>query len=167
MDAARRGSKISIHAPHEGERRALTTATSHATGNFNPRSPRGGATRVIRQRKTILYHFNPRSPRGGATGRGTARQQRASDFNPRSPRGGATDAHAPAEARGGNFNPRSPRGGATHGTHIHNVPRLYFNPRSPRGGATCKHSYRIDGAKISIHAPHEGERRVLVQQLLI
>ena len=42
---------------------------------------------------------------------------------------------------------------------LSNRPR-YFNPRSPRGGAT---EYFGDGAPvvgISIHAPHEGERRV-------
>ena len=60
-----------------------------------------------------------------------------------------------------NFNPRSPRGGATHGTHIHNVPRLYFNPRSPRGGATAPDINEPDNGGISIHAPHEGERRYL------
>ena len=41
----------------------------------------------------------------------------------------------------------------------------YFNPRSPRGGATIavpKTSARID--KISIHAPHEGERLVRSKQ---
>ena len=34
---------ISIHAPHEGERRNGGTLTS-SRGHFNPRSPRGGAT---------------------------------------------------------------------------------------------------------------------------
>ena len=35
---------ISIHAPHEGERRVRRCTGSRVTNNFNPRSPRGGAT---------------------------------------------------------------------------------------------------------------------------
>ena len=36
--------EISIHAPHEGERRSGRAAVSIAAHYFNPRSPRGGAT---------------------------------------------------------------------------------------------------------------------------
>ena len=36
----------------------------------------------------------------------------------------------------------------------------YFNPRSPRGGATIRQENNRGGKAISIHAPHEGERRV-------
>ena len=35
---------ISIHAPHEGERRNRNFILHHVCNNFNPRSPRGGAT---------------------------------------------------------------------------------------------------------------------------
>ena len=108
---------ISIHAPHEGERRrasavpaipkpfqsTLPTRGSDPTqtefllhvSNFNPRSPRGGATEKLDrawglikisihaphegERLARTYgrrhgggHFNPRSPRGGATGTATA-----------------------------------------------------------------------------------------------
>ena len=34
-----------------------------------------------------------------------------------------------------------------------------FNPRSPRGGATFWKGKKENGKEISIHAPHEGERR--------
>ena len=37
----------------------------------------------------------------------------------------------------------------------------YFNPRSPRGGATVSDAKDFDAILISIHAPHEGERRTL------
>ena len=36
---------------------------------------------------------------------------------------------------------------------------IYFNPRSPRGGATTADASDIEWTTISIHAPHEGERR--------
>ena len=44
---ARAEDKISIHAPHEGERPALPSAPADTTGYFNPRSPRGGATKTL------------------------------------------------------------------------------------------------------------------------
>ena len=57
------------------------------------------------------------------------------------------------------FNPRSPRGGATLVLGVRVWAKRYFNPRSPRGGATERHEYDRDAVRISIHAPHEGERR--------
>ena len=44
---------ISIHAPHEGERR-ICTATVTTASNFNPRSPRGGATA---EKCICIQHF--------------------------------------------------------------------------------------------------------------
>ena len=35
--------------------------------NFNPRSPRGGATVIQKYDYARASYFNPRSPRGGAT----------------------------------------------------------------------------------------------------
>ena len=58
---------VSIHAPHEGERRAKQLYRSSVTAGFNPRSPRGGATRFTSAWAQIRLCFNPRSPRGGAT----------------------------------------------------------------------------------------------------
>ena len=80
---------ISIHAPHEGERllapasfnvfivfqSTLPTRGSDGDGcglapdgrDFNPRSPRGGATAYLFQCAKRHTDFNPRSPRGGAT----------------------------------------------------------------------------------------------------
>ena len=36
---------VSIHAPHEGERRIWPKMEKRARNGFNPRSPRGGATK--------------------------------------------------------------------------------------------------------------------------
>ena len=57
------------------------------------------------------------------------------------------------------FNPRSPRGGATSPFFFYFYYITYFNPRSPRGGATRRQAVIRHAVKISIHAPHEGERR--------
>ena len=61
-----------------------------AAVNFNPRSPRGGATGDKVTVIGVRRYFNPRSPRGGATCPTLRRLLAAAHFNPRSPRGGAT-----------------------------------------------------------------------------
>ena len=52
----------------------------------------------------------------------------------------------------------APRKGERRGRHISTQKGGNFNPRSPQGGATipCKNNRRH--GRISIHAPHEGER---------
>ena len=128
--------RISIHAPHEGERRPDPGAAGVRHGDFNPRSPRGGATWPTWASWWSAWNFNPRSPRGGATPPDRRRSASVSHFNPRSPRGGATAyaAHQCAD-------------------HVD------FNPRSPRGGATFMIGRQGSMESISIHAPHEGERQ--------
>ena len=127
--------KVSIHAPHEGERPSHSYMTV-AELSFNPRSPRGGATSDMEwwlMQEGVSIHaphegerhpsaqmcrsrilcFNPRSPRGGATLTCAGNKYRTISFNPRSPRGGATIARLPPLGMAYSFNPRSPRGGAT------------------------------------------------------
>ena len=58
---------ISIHAPHEGERRPVCLRSIRHPTYFNPRSPRGGATGARGRTRPQGADFNPRSPRGGAT----------------------------------------------------------------------------------------------------
>ena len=124
---------ISIHAPHEGVRR------------------KGGCVNG-----TILY-FNPRTPRGGAT-RSLFPLHSFLNFNPRTPRGGATDVsehhqpvifisiHAPHEGvrRAGNPTCR-------------NVSR--FQSTHPTRGCDLDAKGVDKTSKISIHAPHEGVRQ--------
>ena len=104
---------------------------------FNPRSPRGGATIKFVKSSIVLILFQSTLP------------TRGSDFNFRSffkPDYG--------------FNPRSPRGGATRNWAAMWAAALGFNPRSPRGGATYLGGNVNVDYKVSIHAPHEGERQV-------
>ena len=126
--------------------------------DFNPRSPRGGATpfastlahatafqSTLPTRGSDGWHtdllrmrrnFNPRSPRGGATIFIASLCHIFANFNPRSPRGGATVPSSTGSYHRNDFNPRSPRGGATRGDGCGSAPDGHFNPRSPRGGAT-------------------------------
>ena len=47
-------SKVSIHAPHEGERPGRSLSASSRGMGFNPRSPRGGATA---EKCICMQHF--------------------------------------------------------------------------------------------------------------
>ena len=106
-----------------------------------------------------MWNFNPRSPRGGATlsARWTARG--AQDFNPRSPRGGATwySNHRPMSqksfqstlpTRGSDYNLREI---AQHGSDI-SIHAPHEGERQPPKPVPLPYPL------ISIHAPHEGER---------
>ena len=79
---------ISIHAPHEGVRRfRCDRASIHY--RFQSTHPTRGCDSARPFRFKILAYFNPRTPRGGAT-RTSGIPRALSHFNPRTPRGGAT-----------------------------------------------------------------------------
>ena len=104
--------------------------------NFNPRSPRGGATTIRPLKYPAQDYFNPRSPRGGAT--------RAPV--PRICAGLSISIHAPheGERQGGRmkininigFQSTLPTRGSDAKLPASTSVCVYFNPRSPRGGAT-------------------------------
>ena len=85
---------------------------------------------------------------------------RCSDFNPRSPRGGATfpPSCRPLAAR--RISIHAPHEGERRSRRVADTLQVDFNPRSPRGGATFYKAVDDFVANISIHAPHEGERRL-------
>ena len=57
---------ISIHAPHEGERRAATAITADDM-IISIHAPHEGERPAYNPIDNVVRHFNPRSPRGGAT----------------------------------------------------------------------------------------------------
>ena len=57
---------ISIHAPHEGERRGITYGT-YAVRIFQSTLPTRGSDNICASQNDVKHDFNPRSPRGGAT----------------------------------------------------------------------------------------------------
>ena len=125
---------ISIHAPHEGERHTHSKMDM-AKNDFNPRSPRGGATgqpAMNLQTKGISIH----APHEGE--RHNAEDSRSM--------GGIFQSTLPTRGSDGLLARRVDMG-------------RHFNPRSPRGGATEAQGYIVHHKQISIHAPHEGERR--------
>ena len=58
--------KVSIHAPHEGERPIFLLRTQNAL-EFQSTLPTRGSDRVLFIILRCVSGFNPRSPRGGAT----------------------------------------------------------------------------------------------------
>ena len=128
--------RISIHAPHEGERHTLTLGELRIIARFQSTLPTRGSDEL-----------GARTPRDEV------------NFNPRSPRGGATSCNKPSRGARCNFNPRSPRGGATdiqYNTHR----RIPISIHAPHEGERLGGSKSMGKkVKISIHAPHEGERR--------
>ena len=126
--------KVSIHAPHEGERQEHRSKALDST-SVSIHAPHEGERRQPRSRHNRKHkRFNPRSPRGGATPRSIA-YFAIKKFQSTLPTRGS-DVYTQA---GGWLYPS-------------------FNPRSPRGGATAAAVGRELDVFVSIHAPHEGER---------
>ena len=148
---------ISIHAPHEGERRNIHHA-HHEADKFQSTLPTRGGDPRKPLRAVARADFNPRSPRGGAT----PQHKPLSEMT-------AISIHAPHEGerpiptlgwvRIKEFQSTLPTRGSDRNQNQFCSQGKNFNPRSPRGGATTILSaaflYPIN---ISIHAPHEGER---------
>ena len=110
---------ISIHAPHEGERRSILLLPSFHF-NFNPRSPRGGATCVCLY-ATAFNAFQSTLPTRGSDLSRLSIQYFAAVFQSTLP---------------------------TRGSDVHDW--------------VCGTSQ----IRISIHAPHEGERLILWPKMI-
>ena len=113
--APRPAPAISIHAPHEGERPAGTAGAADSRRNFNPRSPRGGATRLDIINELLAAIFQSTLPTRGSDRRYFFILNQLIRIS----------IHAPHEGE-----------------------RLY------------SHFWANYTDYISIHAPHEGERRL-------
>ena len=149
--------KISIHAPHEGERPVAAPRPWAGLRNFNPRSPRGGATRRTAIPAEQRY-FNPRSPRGGATAvppsaslrcqisihaphegerlRVAALASINTGFQSTLPTRGSDSGRGAFERITGEFQSTLPTRGSDPPAGQARFRLYHFNPRSPRGGAT-------------------------------
>ena len=137
--------------------RGATTisGTPFASYNFNPRSPRGGATVdvVLRLRLGVI---STHAPREGSDPTGHRPRTLRRYFNPRSPRG----ERLRAPQCGQNlyvFQPTLPARGATYALQIaaHRF-QVHFNPRSPRGERHRRIPRVFSAIAISTHAPREG-----------
>ena len=103
---------ISIHAPHEGERLQKSFDFNQLLCNFNPRSPRGGAT-VFSPSFLFLVYISIHAPHEGERQTAWSMELRAGGFQSTLPTRGSDHILTIFCTEDKNFNPRSPRGGAT------------------------------------------------------
>ena len=148
---------ISIHAPHEGER-PEPYGISGPTLQFQSTLPTRGSDRRGGSYRGPLNDFNPRSPRGGATCAEQILREREG-FQSTLPTRGSDNQQAVYSRCRPNISIHAPHEGERQTGRAENTTRtLDFNPRSPRGGATARRKNKAVLQHISIHAPHEGER---------
>ena len=148
---------ISIHAPHEGERRSTDILTG-IFQQFQSTLPTRGSDTQGRGNCGLHGNFNPRSPRGGATRVRRTPLPRRSFQSTLPTRGSDFRAGGGLHCRP-LFQSTLPTRGSDKRRRRIPVILRYFNPRSPRGGATLGDAYVWGAQGISIHAPHEGERQ--------
>ena len=151
---------ISIHAPHEGERLS-PVIRSKASLLISIHAPHEGERLKAMFGQGCTVYISIHAPHEGERrGASKARILTKWAFQSTLPtRGSDIPRRKTARWCSLHFNPRSPRGGATRGACSVKKERPNFNPRSPRGGATIYNKSRKTIEEISIHAPHEGERR--------
>ncbi len=148
---------ISIHAPREGERRAkvqklllprIFQSTLPARGsdivnrhiihndhNFNPRSPRGGAT-VFCQFARVELEISIHAPREGERQSSTDTSYTTITISIHAPREGERPPLLSADTRIIAFQSTLPARGSDGSCNNSGRRSGNFNPRSPRGGAT-------------------------------
>ena len=151
---------VSIHAPHEGERPYLRPRAKTSNTCFNPRSPRGGATRLSAAPAVPAAHVSIHAPHEGERPNASPTTGAPSPVSIHAPHEGERRplGFAPC-MRFACFNPRSPRGGATVYTH-RRYQKRYVSIHAPHEGERLRLRLRCTPPPtVSIHAPHEGERR--------
>ena len=149
---------ISIHAPHEGERHHSTSKISLKSTIFQSTLPTRGSDFLSAQKGVNKFHFNPRSPRGGAT-KGKQYAENTEYISIHAPHEGERPlSRACLICAYPYFNPRSPRGGATWRFARRQAMRIFQSTLPTRGSDVIIPQKQSRRRKISIHAPHEGER---------
>ncbi len=149
--------QISIHAPHEGERRRAPFCPWRSCTYFNPRSPRGGATfnsLIVFVQLEISIH----APHEGERLLCIKNQIFISVFQSTLPTRGSDVLSNYCKCLCKNFNPRSPRGGATMMSCVSASLGRFQSTLPTRGSDDVPHFALGEAVPISIHAPHEGER---------
>ena len=132
--------KISIHAPHEGERHSPRNDLSRLSIHFNPRSPRGGATNGICSLGYDMQGFQSTLPTRGSDVRSMAHMAETGKFQ----------STLPTRGSDGLFRFMPPQ-------------NVVFQSTLPTRGSDLVIfiSFQLC-VVISIHAPHEGERRMRI-----
>ena len=151
---------VSIHAPHEGERRLSSLRVASYLSCFNPRSPRGGATLISGasssqtmvsihaphegERLPIIVPLNVilgvsiHAPHEGERRRLQQRIQRCNMVSIHAPHEGERPKPCAGRRCASAFQSTLPTRGSDYTLHTSLARIGRFNPRSPRGGATAE-----------------------------
>ena len=170
---------VSIHAPHEGERRNKQIIFIKHT-RFQSTLPTRGSDPYRGRARSIAPPFQSTLPTRGSDGAECPCAEIAESFNPRSPRGGATrhvghtagkpqvSIHAPheGERRYGirqrpahtGFQSTLPTRGSDVSPLARDISKTLFQSTLPTRGSDPNSSIVAVWPQVSIHAPHEGER---------
>ena len=121
--------------PTRGSDRGLDNARA-TTGDFNPRSPRGGAT-GLRPCLVAASAISIHAPHEGERLVAPTRQIRVRYISIHAPHEGERLSLLPPSPQSSNISIHAPHEGERRCTlTTFSSPREHFNPRSPRGGAT-------------------------------
>ena len=134
-----RNQPISIHAPRGGERPYIRTEWS-IPGGFQSTLPAGGSDLTFAPSGVSPADFNPLSPRGGATQDGGYYYQQYI-FQSTLPAGGATFCFR-ASRSAFYISIHAPRGGSDKFAKFKRFGKLSFQSTLPAGGATCLKLHR-------------------------
>ena len=150
---------ISIHAPRKGERQKRHSVCS-GNGDFNPRSPQGGATAIVLLIRST-HRFQSTLPARGSDCARVCGGQPDKIFQSTLPARGSDFILFCCGTANANISIHAPRKGERPAAFSAAAfSDKNFNPRSPQGGATRKPFFDdISIAYISIHAPRKGERQ--------
>ena len=129
--------RVSIHAPHEGERRRWALIRCGVVGFQSTLPTRGSDGTVATVAEAAKKCFNPRSPRGGATLCMLVRD-RIQRVSIHAPHEGERPQKKHLFYRARMFQSTLPTRGSDAPLLILRSVLSGFNPRSPRGGATQK-----------------------------
>ena len=155
--------KISIHAPHAGSdwRRLLS---AQKQGDFNPRPPCGERLRDADNniiRKTISIH----APHAGSDVQmGGDRVQVQISIH--APHAGSDGSKTCSTRSSTNFNPRPPCGERPSATVI-SLSSMLFQSTPPMRGATVRPDRLNRCGQISIHAPHAGSDKGVIDLCIL
>ena len=135
-------------------------------GSFNPRSPRGGATKPRLIWTTAFTRFNPRSPRGGATFAFSSGSILPLMFQSTLPTRGSDSPLVCKFIAGWPVSIHAPHEGERHsGRPCRPDPRV-VSIHAPHEGERHEDSLEaLTATNVSIHAPHEGERHGMIYNL--
>ncbi len=154
---------VSIHAPHEGERPGRLPVIIYILKGFNPRSPRGGATRFQSQMHCHFQvsihaphegerriqicsecgeeHVSIHAPHEGERRVAYHARQLLADVSIHAPHEGERQPLARTHNKKLPVSIHAPHEGERQGVLYLPARGLCFNPRSPRGGATIMTRY--------------------------